>query len=52
MHIGSQILDCKPYQKTINVIEKVIKKLNFNFDYIDLGGGIGIDYQNNKKDLT
>ncbi|MDA9723115.1 diaminopimelate decarboxylase [Candidatus Pelagibacter sp.] len=49
VHIGSQILDHKPYQKMINVIEKLIKKLKFNFEYIDLGGGMGIDYNKDNK---
>ena len=51
-HIGSQILDHKPYIKMINVIEKVIRKSNFKFDYIDLGGGMGINYDNNLKKLN
>ena len=52
VHIGSQILDNKPYEKMLNVLNKVIKKTKFNFEYIDLGGGIGIDYQNNNKKLN
>ena len=50
VHIGSQILDHKPYEKMLSVLNKVIKKINYKFDYIDLGGGMGITYnQNNKK---
>lgn len=49
VHIGSQIIDHKPYEKTLNVISKLIKKINFNFKFIDLGGGMGISYQNKKK---
>ena len=49
VHIGSQILDHKPYQKMLNVIDKLIKKINFNFEYIDLGGGMGIDYNKDNK---
>ena len=52
VHIGSQILDNKPYEKMLNVLNKVIKKTKFNFEYIDLGGGIGIDYENNNKKLN
>ncbi len=44
VHIGSQILNHKPYLKMLNVISRVIKKSNYNFEYIDLGGGMGIDY--------
>ena len=49
VHIGSQILDHKPYQKMLNVLDKLIKKINFDFEYIDLGGGMGIDYNKDNK---
>ena len=49
VHIGSQILDYKPYQKMLNVLDKLIKKTNLNFEYIDLGGGMGIDYNKDDK---
>ena len=52
VHIGSQILDYKPYEKMLKVIQKVIDKSKFNFEYIDLGGGMGIDYEKNKKRLN
>ena len=52
VHIGSQILDEKPYEKMLKVLERVITKTKFNFDYIDLGGGMGIDYEKNKKNLN
>ena len=48
VHIGSQILDNQPYSKMLSVINKVIKKAKHTFEYIDLGGGIGIDYVHNK----
>ena len=49
VHIGSQILDYKPYEKMLKVVSKIIKKTNHNFEYIDLGGGIGISYKDNDK---
>ena len=52
VHIGSQILDHKPYERMLNVIQKVIKKSKFNFEYIDLGGGMGIDYEKKNKNLN
>ncbi len=52
VHIGSQILDYKPYVKVLNIIDKIIKKTNHNFSYIDLGGGMGIDYLGNSKKLN
>ena len=52
VHIGSQILDHKPYKKMLNVVDKIIKKSNYDFEYIDLGGGMGIDYEHNNKKLN
>ena len=52
VHIGSQILDVKPYESMLKILDKIIKKTNHSFDYIDLGGGMGIDYENNKKVLN
>jgi len=51
VHIGSQILSYKPYQSMLRVVNKIIKKSNYNFEYIDLGGGMGIDYDHNKSKL-
>ena len=52
VHIGSQILDVKPYENMLKILDKIIKKTNHSFKYIDLGGGMGIDYENNKKKLN
>ena len=52
VHIGSQILDHKPYEKMLKVLDKIIKKTKFNFEYIDLGGGMGIDYEKKIKKLN
>jgi diaminopimelate decarboxylase len=52
VHIGSQILDHHPYEKMLKVVDKVIKKSNYNFEFIDLGGGMGISYENNDKKLN
>ena len=49
VHIGSQILDNQPYSKMLNIINKIIKKTNHGFEYIDLGGGFGIDYMHNNQ---
>ena len=53
VHIGSQILSHKPYEKMLKVVSKIIKLSNYNFKYVDLGGGMGIDYNhdNSKLDL-
>ena len=52
VHIGSQILDVQPYEKMIKVISRIMKKTNHHFDFIDLGGGMGIDYNNDKIKLN
>tara|TARA_Y100001935_G_scaffold242685_1_gene233347 strand:+ start:1447 stop:2661 length:1215 start_codon:yes stop_codon:yes gene_type:complete len=52
VHIGSQILDNRPYEKMLRVIDNIIKKVNFKFKYIDLGGGMGIPYNKNSKKLN
>ena len=52
VHIGSQILDIKPYENMLKALDKIIKKTNHFFKYIDLGGGMGIDYKNNGKVLN
>jgi diaminopimelate decarboxylase len=51
VHIGSQILDYKPYEKMLKVIDKILNRLDFKFEFIDLGGGMGISYIGDKKKL-
>ena len=52
VHIGSQITDHKPYEKMLKAVDKIINKAKFNFEYIDLGGGMGISYEKNQKKLN
>ena len=52
VHIGSQILDHKPYEKMLEVVDRIIKKSNHKFEFIDLGGGMGISYEQNNKKLN
>ena len=52
VHIGSQILDINPYKKMLKVLEKIIKKSKYQFEFVDLGGGMGISYDNSKKKLN
>tara|TARA_B100001057_G_scaffold499290_1_gene609401 strand:+ start:199 stop:1413 length:1215 start_codon:yes stop_codon:yes gene_type:complete len=51
VHIGSQILSHKPFKKMLKIIDRTIKISNYNFEYIDLGGGMGIDYYHDKSRL-
>ena len=52
VHIGSQILDYKPYEKMLKVVDRIIKKSNHKFEFIDLGGGMGISYEKNNRKLN
>ena len=49
VHIGSQITTHVPYLKMLKAVQKVINISNFQFEYIDLGGGFGINYGKEKK---
>ena len=51
VHIGSQIIDHKPYEKMLKSISKILKKINYEFEFIDLGGGMGISYNDSEKKL-
>ena len=50
-HIGSQITSHIPYLKMLKSIQKIIDQTKFKFEYIDLGGGMGINYGQNKQKL-
>jgi diaminopimelate decarboxylase len=52
VHIGSQILDHKPYENMLKVVDKIIKKSKYKFEFIDLGGGMGISYGKSYKKLN
>ena len=50
VHIGSQITQNKPYNNVLVTLNKILSKSKYKFEYIDLGGGMGIKYiKNNKK---
>ena len=51
VHIGSQILDHKPYEKMLRSIAKILEKIKYRFEFIDLGGGMGISYDKKQKSL-
>ena len=51
VHIGSQITSVGPYRKTLNILYKIIRSSKINFEYVDLGGGFGIPYQNKEKKI-
>ncbi len=51
VHIGSQILDHRPYGKMLNAVSHILDKTNHQFEFIDLGGGMGINYSNKNRAL-
>ena len=51
-HIGSQITSYKPYLKMLKSLQNCINKCNYDFDYIDLGGGMGVQYSSKDKILN
>ena len=52
VHIGSQILNYKPYEKMLRIINNLINKTKHKFEFVDLGGGMGISYDNKDKKLN
>jgi diaminopimelate decarboxylase len=50
-HIGSQITEISPYKEALEKVCKIIKKLSekdIKIDHIDIGGGLGILYSDEK----
>ena len=52
VHIGSQITSHKPYEKMLKELSDTIQASKYKFEYIDLGGGMGIKYNKNEKTLS
>lgn len=52
-HIGSQITDLEPYQSLclkVNEVQKYLLERKTVLKHINLGGGLGIDYENPDKE--
>ena len=39
------------YEKMLAVVDRIIKKSNHKFKFVDLGGGMGISYEKHNKKL-
>ena len=52
VHIGSQITSHIPYRNMLTAVNKIIQKSKYKFEYIDLGGGMGIQYEKNLNKLN
>ncbi|MGB2264072.1 MAG: biosynthetic arginine decarboxylase, partial [Glaciecola sp.] len=51
-HIGSQLTDIRAVKEAINegaLIYAELRHLGFNLEYVDIGGGLGIDYDGTKS---
>lgn len=54
MHIGSQILSAEPYGESLEKIGGLCRRLKDrypSFKYVDLGGGLGIQYKYQERPL-
>ena len=50
VHIGSQISDVKPFSAAMQRVAELVRELRADghwMEYVDAGGGLGIDYQQN-----
>ena len=50
-HIGSQLTEISPFTEALDKVKQFIKRLEtlgISIDYLDLGGGLGVRYQNEK----
>ena len=52
VHIGSQITSINPFKKVLSIINKIMNKIEINFKFIDLGGGMGISYSKKEKQIN
>jgi len=49
VHIGSQITETAPFAEAVDRVAELVRSLRldgYRIGYIDIGGGLGIDYQN------
>lgn len=56
MHIGSGILNVDPYmqaaERLLEAAKNIHEQAGVNFDFIDVGGGIGVPYRPEEEDLN
>jgi len=55
MHVGSGVLDVKPFvlalDKLLSVAKKVHDEIGVSFEFVDMGGGLGVPYKPEDKEL-
>jgi diaminopimelate decarboxylase len=55
VHIGSQITDLAPFAEAVDRVVALVRELRADghrIDYVDTGGGLGIDYQKPVADFS
>jgi diaminopimelate decarboxylase len=55
VHIGSQITDFAPFSAAMERVAELVRQLRdtgHKIEYVDAGGGLGINYQDGKEDFT
>jgi diaminopimelate decarboxylase len=55
VHIGSQITDVAPFAEAMDRVADLVRELRadgHSLDYVDTGGGLGIDYQGQGSDFA
>ncbi|MGA9508931.1 MAG: diaminopimelate decarboxylase, partial [Candidatus Sulfotelmatobacter sp.] len=55
VHIGSQITDVAPFAEAVGRLATLVRELRADghrIDYVDTGGGLGIDYQKPASDFV
>jgi diaminopimelate decarboxylase len=55
MHVGSGVLDVEPFvlalDKLLTVAKKVHDEVGVSFEFVDMGGGLGVPYKPEDKEL-
>jgi diaminopimelate decarboxylase len=55
MHVGSGVLDVAPFvlalDKLLSVAKKVHDEVGLSFEFVDMGGGLGVPYKPEDKEL-
>jgi diaminopimelate decarboxylase len=55
MHVGSGVLDVAPFvlalDKLLGIAKKIHSQLGIDFEFISMGGGLGVPYKPEEKDL-
>ena len=55
MHVGSGILDIEPFllalNKLLGIAKRVHNEIGIDFEFFDMGGGLGVPYKPEEKEL-